>query len=155
MRAPLCRLSLLPPPVITARYGPGIEVPAAIAASANVSGQEPLARATRRPCASAKRLDLSRSDCGPAVASAAWSRERRGSTKYATVASWTAASERLVAEGIYAVLGDIGDTAVPQAVAVESGAAMLAFAIPDGLQLRHALEQVRRQSGAAHSGSYP
>jgi CPA2 family monovalent cation:H+ antiporter-2 len=50
--------------------------------------------------------------------------------------------ERLTLEGVPAVVGDIADTSVHKAVGLDR-AALLAFAIPDNLQLRHALAQVR------------
>ncbi|HTE41792.1 MAG TPA: YbaL family putative K(+) efflux transporter [Steroidobacteraceae bacterium] len=57
--------------------------------------------------------------------------------------------ERLTAEGVRAVVGDIADAAVLTAVGLDR-AAMLAFAIPDSLQLRHALETVRAANSALH-----
>jgi CPA2 family monovalent cation:H+ antiporter-2 len=50
--------------------------------------------------------------------------------------------ERLAAEGVRAVVGDIADSSVLKAMAIDR-AAILVFAIPDSLQLRHALESVR------------
>lgn len=51
--------------------------------------------------------------------------------------------ERLVAQGVPAVLGDLADAEAAVAVALDRARA-LAFAIPDSFQLRHALEFVRQ-----------
>jgi monovalent cation:H+ antiporter-2, CPA2 family len=66
---------------------------------------------------------------------------RQQGVKYAVVEMDRKIVERLVAEGIHAIVGDIADSSVIKAVALDR-ARMLAFAIPDSLQLRHALEQV-------------
>lgn len=50
--------------------------------------------------------------------------------------------DRLTAEGKYALTGDIADSAILTSIALDR-ARMLAFAIPDSVQLRFALTQVR------------
>jgi CPA2 family monovalent cation:H+ antiporter-2 len=62
--------------------------------------------------------------------------------QYAVVETDRQIVERLAANGVRAVVGDIADSSVLKAVALDR-AGMLAFAIPDNLQLRHALEHVR------------
>lgn len=67
---------------------------------------------------------------------------RRHNVRYAVVEADHKVVERLTAEGVCAVVGDIADSSVLNAVALDR-ADMLAFAIPDSLQLRYALEKVR------------
>jgi CPA2 family monovalent cation:H+ antiporter-2 len=67
---------------------------------------------------------------------------RQHKVNYAVVEMDRKIVERLTADGVHAVVGDIADSSVLKTVALDR-AAMLAFAIPDSLQLRHALEQVR------------
>jgi monovalent cation:H+ antiporter-2, CPA2 family len=68
---------------------------------------------------------------------------RRHGVNYVTVEMDRRVVERLSQEGVHTALGDIGDSAVLNSVALDR-AALLVFAIPDSLQLRHALAQVRQ-----------
>ena len=61
---------------------------------------------------------------------------------YAVVETNQKIVERLVSEGIPAITGDIADPGVSDALGLPR-ARLLAFAIPDSFQLRHALEYVR------------
>ncbi len=74
---------------------------------------------------------------------------RQHNVNYAVVEIDRTIVERLAAEGVRAVVGDIADSSVLKAVALER-AGMLAFAIPDSLQLRHALETVRAVNPNLH-----
>jgi len=67
---------------------------------------------------------------------------RRNNVRYVVVEMDRKLVARLMSEGVPAVVGDIADTSVHKAVALDR-ATLLAFAIPDNLQLRHALEHVR------------
>ncbi|HEX7029527.1 MAG TPA: YbaL family putative K(+) efflux transporter [Gammaproteobacteria bacterium] len=67
---------------------------------------------------------------------------REHGIKYAVVETNRKIVDRLVAEGVPAVSGDISDRSVSIAVGLRY-AKLLAFAIPDSFQLRHALEYVQ------------
>ncbi len=68
---------------------------------------------------------------------------REHNQKYAVVESNRAIVESLTQQGIPTLAGDMADPQVMRAVALER-ARLLAFAIPDSFQLRHALDQVRK-----------
>ncbi|HEX6929740.1 MAG TPA: YbaL family putative K(+) efflux transporter [Gammaproteobacteria bacterium] len=67
---------------------------------------------------------------------------RERGIRYAVVETNHKIVNRLVAEGVPAASGDISDPAVSAAIGL-GYAKLLAFAIPDSFQLRHALEYVR------------
>ena len=68
---------------------------------------------------------------------------REHGQQYAVVEADRGIVKQLTEAGIPALMGDLADTQVMQAVALHR-ARLLAFAIPDSFQLRHALEQVRQ-----------
>jgi CPA2 family monovalent cation:H+ antiporter-2 len=68
---------------------------------------------------------------------------REHDQKYAVVETNRAIVESLAQQGIPALVGDMADPQVMRAVALQR-ARLLAFAIPDSFQLRHALDQVRK-----------
>jgi monovalent cation:H+ antiporter-2, CPA2 family len=74
---------------------------------------------------------------------------RRSGINYAVVEVDRQIVERLSATGVRAFVGDIGDSSVQKSVGIER-ASLLAFAIPDSLQLRHALESVRAVNPGLH-----
>lgn len=74
---------------------------------------------------------------------------RRHNIRYAVVETNRKIVDRLAEENVRAVVGDVADSSVVKAVGLER-ASLLAFAIPDSLQLRHALEQVRAVNPKLH-----